>query len=52
MVEKLDQNDEKFYALLKQIEQNREADKEKTERYFEESNMNDVWKSQISNLIK
>ena len=39
MIEKLDQNDEKFYALLKQIEQNREADKEKTERYFEESNI-------------
>ena len=31
MVEKMDQNDEKFYSLLKQIEQNREADKEKTE---------------------
>ena len=39
MVEKLDQNDEKFYSLLKQIEQNRETDKEKTERYFEESNI-------------
>ena len=39
MVEKLDQNDEKFYSLLKQIDQNREADKERTERYFVESNI-------------
>ena len=39
MVENLDQNDEKFYALFKQIEQNREADKEKTERYFDESSI-------------
>ena len=39
MVEKFDQNDEKFYSLLKQIDQYREADKERTERYFVESNI-------------
>ena len=39
MVEKLDQNDEKFFSLLKQIDQNREADKERMERYFVESNI-------------